>query len=370
MSEISCGISKEQENKFPLKQVYFYLTEGCNLACRHCWLSPKVQDEHTQYPSLAIDLFESVIQQGKELGLTGVKLTGGEPFMHPGIMELIKIVIREKVQLGIESNGVLCTPEIAELLATYKGTGISVSLDGSDEETHEWVRGKKGCFQGALQGIKNLVKVGIYPQVIFTVMEHNKGQVEQIVRLAESLGAGSVKFNVVQPTGRGEKLGEAGNTLTIEELLAMGDYVNSTLAKSSSIRLYYDYPLAFRPLSKMYGPKGDGCASCGILQIIGVLANGHYALCGIGSHVPELIFGHAGLDRLADVWKSNRVIQEMREGVPGKFEGICGNCHMKRACVGSCIAQNYYRLRNIWAPYWFCELAAEKGLFPRTRMIK
>ena len=41
---------------------------------------------------------------------------------------------------------------------------------------------------------------------------------------------------------------------------------------------------------------------------------------------------------------------------------------MKGVCFGSCIAQNYYRRRNLWAPFWFCEEACAQGLFPGMRL--
>jgi len=353
---------------YPLEQIYFYLTEGCNLACRHCWLSPKLENKNIIYPTLSKELFKSILEQAMPMGLKAVKLTGGEPLMHPGINEILKIVKERKISLFIETNGVLCTPELSKEIASAKKAFVSVSIDGADAETHEWVRGVKGSFNAALGGIRNLVNAGIKPQIILTVMKHNKNQLEALVHLAESLEAESVKFNLAQPTGRGENLNEAGETLTLEELLELGQWVNNTLSTSTNLRLHYGLPLAFRSMSRMFGEKGDGCASCGILEIIGVLANGNYALCGIGEHIPELVFGNASKDPLETVWKNNEVLCELREGIPSRFEGICGNCHMKRMCTASCIAQNYYRSKGLWKSYWLCDEAYEKGLFPKTRM--
>jgi hypothetical protein len=42
---------------------------------------------------------------------------------------------------------------------------------------------------------------------------------------------------------------------------------------------------------------------------------------------------------------------------------------MKSKCFGSCVAQNYYRSKDLAAPFWFCEMAEEAGLFPATRLI-
>jgi SynChlorMet cassette radical SAM/SPASM protein ScmF len=202
-----------------------------------------------------------------------------------------------------------------------------------------------------------------------SVMRHNKDQMEPVVRLAERLGAGSVKFNIVQPTARGEKMHESGEAPSIEELVEMGRWVENTLSASTNLPLYYDHPLAFRPLGKMFGSNGDGCGVCGIMSILGVLANGAYALCGIGEMVPDIIFGHATTDVLEEVWNNTRVLQEFREGLPQRLEGTCGDCLMKGMCLGSCVAQNYYRTKNFWAPNWYCEQAYGLGLFPESRIL-
>ena len=359
---------KSSNHKYSLNQIYFYLTEGCNLRCRHCWIAPKYQTEGRSYPALDLDLFRSILEQAKPLGLSGAKLTGGEPLLHPQIHEMLELIRREEISLTVETNGLLCTPELAREMASCKNAFISVSLDGADAETHEWVRGVHGCFDSALAGIGNLVKNGFRPQVIMTIMRRNKDQMEAVVRLAESLGAGSAKFNIVQPTARGEQVHEAGEALAIEELVDLGRWVENTLSASTNLPLHYSHPMVFRPLSKMFGSNGDGCRVCGILGVLGVLADGSYALCGIGETVPELVFGHAATDRLEDVWYDTPVLYELREGLPHRFEGTCGKCLMKVLCLGSCVAQNYYSQKNLWAPFWYCAEAQKRGLFPETRI--
>ena len=192
MSKLSVEkMEKERESrKYSLNQIYFYLTEGCNLRCRHCWIAPKYQSEANQYPALDLDLFKSIIEQAKPMGLSGVKLTGGEPLLHPQINEILEYIQTEDLRLTVETNGVLCTAELAEKVAECKNTFVSVSLDGADSGTHEWVRGVEGCFEAALKGIGNLVEVGLRPQIIMSIMRQNKDQMESVVRLAERLGAG------------------------------------------------------------------------------------------------------------------------------------------------------------------------------------
>ena len=349
-----------------INTLYFYLTEGCNLACRHCWMGPRFDAKGDHYPTLPVEAFETAIREAKLLGLTGVKLTGGEPLLHPHITHLLEIVRRENLRLTIETNGLLCTPEIAAEIAKSPNRFVSVSIDGVDAATHEWVRGVPGSFDAACQAVRNLVASGTRPQVIFSVMRKNASQVDAMVRMVEELGASSLKFNVIQPTARGERLHEEQETLGIAELIAMGRHVEKELAPTTAMRLFFHVPPAFRSLQRI--SSGDGCSTCGIFGVLGVIATGRYALCGIGEQVPDLVFGEVGKDPLKEVWENNPVLKALREGLPSRLEGVCGRCLMKDRCLGSCVAQNYYSTGSLWAAYWFCTQAEEAGLFPASRL--
>jgi SynChlorMet cassette radical SAM/SPASM protein ScmF len=350
----------------PLSQLYFYLTEGCNCACRHCWLAPRFDPEATHFPTLSLEHFGTAIREAKPLGLAGVKLTGGEPLLHPQIESILDIVRSEDLGLVIESNGICVTPALAASIARCKNPFISISLDGSDAATHEWVRGVPGAFEGATRAVRLLVAAGLGPQIIFSVMRHNASQVEAVIHLAEELGAASVKFNVIQPTARGEAMHERDETLSLAELIALGRHVEGVLASATRLRLYFDYPKAFRSLSRF--ATGEGRSRCGIKGILGVLASGKYALCGIGETVPELVFGTVGEDSLASIWENNPFLVAIREGLPERLGGICSRCLMSAECLGSCVAQNYYRSKDIFAPFWFCEMAEKEGRFPLSRL--
>jgi len=359
-----------RKTSFSLNTLYFYLTEGCNLACRHCWIAPKFQSGANIYPSLPFEMFQNIVRQAKPLGLSGVKLTGGEPLLHPDILRILRFIRQEDLALTIESNGVLCTPELAREIAQGKSSFVSISLDGADAETNEWIRRVPGSFNAAVQGIKNLVEAGVRPQIILTIMKRNRHHVEGIIRLAESLGASSVKYNVMMPCARGEEMHKRGEAASMKELVEIGRRVENELSSRTSLRLVYHHPAAFRPLGKMYGEGRDGCSSCGIFGILGVLSDGSYALCGIGEQVPELIFGHASKDKLADIWNNTPVLKQIREGLPRKMEGICRDCMMKSVCLGSCVAQNFYSSKNLFAGFWYCEETHKRGLFPVSRLLR
>jgi SynChlorMet cassette radical SAM/SPASM protein ScmF len=363
-------IEPKSSRTFPLTQIYFYLTKGCNLRCRHCWIQPEFEEGASRYPALDIASFRQCIEEALPLGLKGVKLTGGEPFLHPKIFDILEHIREKKLSLTVETNAVLCTAEIVQAIIACKNPFVAVSLDGPDAQIHEWVRQVKGSFEGALRGIRMLVGAGLRPQMIMSVMRHNKDEecLRAAVKLAESIGAGSVKFNFVMPMARGEMLAMDGGTIPASEVLPLGAWIENELAKESSISLMTNLPVAFRSLRKMYGAYGIGCHRCTVFNIIGVLGDGSYALCGIGATVPELIFGRVGEDRLADIWEQSPVLNHLRAHLPQDLEGVCRRCIMKYLCLGTCVALNYYREKKLLAANWVCQEAYDSGSFPGSRL--
>ena len=351
---------------FPLTSLYFYLTEGCNLACSHCWISPRLDPDGSKYSFLPVKLFAKILDEAIPLGLEKVKLTGGEPLLHPDIQILLDKVYEKNLELIIETNGILCTPEIAENIARQKNPYVSVSLDSVHPETHDRLRGMEGAFRKTTRAIKTLVSFTIPTQIIMSLRRENFDQIEQMITLTENLGAESLKFNFIQPVGRGRSLHTSDLVISVSELIETGKRIESEFEPKTHLQLVYSSPPAFKSL-KNFAPNQSGCAVCGISSILGVLAGGEYALCGIGTQNREMIFGHATENTLKEVWQTNTVLQEIRLGLPKKLTGICGRCLMKYNCLGSCIAMNYYRSGSIWSPFWFCEQAEALGIFPQSR---
>ncbi len=346
---------------------YAYLTSGCNLACQHCWITPTYQADGGSGGHLDYDLFALAIEEGLSLGLRGVKMTGGEPLLHPDFIHIVDLLREKELAMTIETNGTLMTDFLAHYLKDKSSLSfISVSLDGASAELNDPFRGVKGSFEKAVQGIRSLVAVGIHPQVIMSVHEGNVNDIEPLVILAAKLGAGSVKFNLIQPTGRGELMKNRNQTLTIQQLVELGRWIEMDLQKRTAINLFYSWPMAFYGINRLLRSGATG--TCGIHNIVGILPLGQLAMCGIGTEIPELSYGRLGIDRVADIWINNPMLVSLRQEVPTNLEGVCATCIFLKQCLGSCIAENYHQSRRLTSAFWFCQQAKEIGLFPFTRI--
>lgn len=359
------------ENVPPLVTFYLYLTNSCNLSCRHCWITPEKCSDPSKVPdSMDLDHLKRAIREAKPIGLASVKLTGGEPLLHPQFCEIIELLNAENLNVIIETNGTLVTDRIVECLKNnIPDCFISVSLDSADSTKHDAFRGLNGAFSSAVSGIKKLVEASFNPQVIMSVHRGNLHEVEALIEYASSIGVGSVKFNPVTNSGRGSKMGEQGELLSYDDFMAFKGYVLGELQRMYQVPLYIMMPPALVTIPEILN-RPFGFGRCNILGILGILGTGEMALCGIGRNFPDLCFGKLGSDSIREVWFNNPVLNEIRDIVfNDKYPGICGNCIHARECLMLCMAQNYLDFGTIAHPAALCCEAEKRGEFPVTRTI-
>jgi SynChlorMet cassette radical SAM/SPASM protein ScmF len=355
-----------------LRAFYLYLSSSCNLRCRHCWTAPEYSaGAPLQGKTIDIEALHDAVIEGKTLGLSNAKLTGGEPMLHPRFKEIVNMLTAEGIEMNMETNGTLMNSEIAEYLKNYSKVGfISVSLDSPNPAEHDTFRGVKGAFMATLNGLDAMVAAGFKNcQVIMAVHRGNMHQMLDLTLLAKEHGAGSVKFNPVTKTGRGILMHEKGETLEFEEYINLARYVNNELRPSIPIPIYMSMPLALTPFHELWRTKGKAC-DCGVIGILGILGGGEIALCGIGQTINALVYGHLGKDRIRDIWLNHPIIQGLRrdlEDTPS-YPGVCGVCIHAKSCRTGCIADNYRFGGTLLSPSWLCEQAYKKGVFPETRL--
>ena len=348
----------------PLTSLYIYAAGSCNLACRHCWIVPKFKVEGLGGPFVDLRYVEKAINEGKPLGLRSVKLTGGEPTSHPQFRQLVTLIDQSGVDIVIETNGTLVDASLAHYLkASPHVIFISVSLDGATSRSHDGLRSVEGSFEQAVSGIKNLVEAGFQPQVICSLHKENITEMADLVAFAEELGCGSVKFNNIQQIGRGEKFW-SDYGLDVPTIIQLYQKTEREIARRSKIPIFFDIPFAFYSIHRLLDKS---LSRCMIMNILGMLATGELALCGIGTTIPELVYGHIGSDDLQNVWCNHPGLSLLREQVPLQLKGICADCIHREICHGECIANNFHVAGSLNAPNYFCDQADKLGLFPSSR---
>lgn len=124
---------------------------------------------------ITIDTIQWYLKEAATLGVKEFYFTGGEPFLHPHIVDILQESLKYG-QTTVLSNGTLITEDISQTLAQVSRTSkhklaFRVSLESFIEEENDQIRGE-GAFKMAIRGIQSLTHAGFNP--IITVADWSK----------------------------------------------------------------------------------------------------------------------------------------------------------------------------------------------------
>ncbi len=135
---------------FNPKSITFRVTTACNLKCKMC-----------HFVGLSGRYIDPSVLRNTLRSIRGIKpyiiLTGGEPLLHPEIIDMIKEAKKQGFFVLLVSNGFFLRDKAEEIV--HSGLDVLViSLDGVGE-VHDIIRGKVGLFERVIEGIKTLSAV-------------------------------------------------------------------------------------------------------------------------------------------------------------------------------------------------------------------
>ena len=148
-----------------LDSLWFQVTGTlCNLACTHCFIS--CSPGNRSFGFLSYEQVTAALEQSRSLGVKEYYFTGGEPFMHPRLLDMLAATL----QVGpatVLTNGTLLPDRVVESLASSHDASsysleLRVSIDGPDAATNDRIRGA-GSFDRAMDGVRRLVNAGFLP---------------------------------------------------------------------------------------------------------------------------------------------------------------------------------------------------------------
>jgi cyclic pyranopterin phosphate synthase len=163
------------------------ITDSCNYKCVYC----RTGEVGAQYPELDIEEYLRLIRLFVSVGITKVRLTGGEPLLRRGLVEMVQELARmrtlagDPLDLALTTNGHL----LGALARQLKAAGlnrVTVSMDAVDAPTFERITRVPGSFQKVLAGIRAARTAGLTPLKINCVLMRgfNDDQIEAFARFA------------------------------------------------------------------------------------------------------------------------------------------------------------------------------------------
>jgi cyclic pyranopterin phosphate synthase len=214
----------------PISYLRISVTDRCNLRCVYCMPAEGVPwRPHEQV--LRYEEIEKIVQAAAELGISKVRLTGGEPLVRLGIADLVRMIARIPGidDLAMTTNGILLSRYAAEL-AEAGLQRVNVSLDTLRPERFQRIT-RRGQLEDVLAGIEAAREAGLEPIKINTVVIRgmNDDEVVDLARKTMEAEWWNIRFIELMPMGNNVADDWRDRVVTAAEIREKIEAVSGTL---------------------------------------------------------------------------------------------------------------------------------------------
>jgi radical SAM protein with 4Fe4S-binding SPASM domain len=310
------------------RKALIQITERCNLHCAHCFVSSGDWGDHMRFE----DVVERVLPRLRRARVERLTLTGGEPFVHPAIMEICGAVADLGLPLGICTNATQTTDEQIERLTQLGNVHVNVSFDGFRPESHGKFRGNQASFATTLATTRKFAEAGLLQGLLSTPNALTEvGEFAALCEFAVELEAEYVLMNPLSSFGRGVK--SQGRLAADDTKMRAIQAITEHFSERGLDMVHIRFPNDDKPL-----------AGCDIGKLIYVFVDGQLAVCPyivFAARTPqsqhrdsEFLVGNIFADEVGPLLDAY--------DFPGRYavgsNDKCGACGMNSRCGKGCPA--------------------------------
>ncbi|HUD08203.1 MAG TPA: radical SAM protein [Candidatus Saccharimonadales bacterium] len=306
----------------------------CNNRCRWCYASQELSSRKRMDRKTLLESIGFL----DSLMVSNVVLIGGEPTVSKLLTLAVKEIADRDMEPTVVTNGRrMANRDYVKKLQDSGLRMLSISIESTSEEQHDWITQRPGSFADTVAGIQAAVECGMIVDTVTTISFDNLPDVDQMITWAKSLGIKSVGFNIETPNVDDP----IPSLLTVRAAVCkMSELLNLADAEGIETHFAASIPLCLLPESLQEDQHFRG--SCFVYYGTGLVidTNGGIIPCvhWIGAEI-DSIYGPNGV-KAADEFLAN-----WNDGPPKKFRKAlwrypaknCIACRMwANNCTGGC----------------------------------
>src|SRR5262245_48318080 len=213
--------------------LYVSIINSCNLRCQGCWVDVAAKQQIIEPPA-----FHKLVREAREMGNVFFGIVGGEPFMHPHLLDML--AQHPDCYFQVFTNGHFITDARAKRMRQLGNVTPLVSVEGT-EIVSDQRRGRPGVLSRTMQGVQNCLNNKVFTGVCTSLCQTNIDDLlteTWVDRLIE-MGVMYTWFHVYRPMGPDAC---ADLSLTPEQQLRARQFVVEMRAKKPIVIIdaYYD----------------------------------------------------------------------------------------------------------------------------------
>lgn len=319
--------------------VQFSISPVCNLNCRYCYATDRTENGQKR---MTVEDYKRVVDDILTISEDAkFTLTGGEPLTNKDCFAIAKYIKSKNCFVDLLTNGTLITANNV-LLIKECFDKITISMDGSTSDKHDFFRGK-GAYEKSSNAVDLLEQYEVDYELSMTV---NKVNIDDVEAMANKYG-NRLRYAPLFPAGNANK--------SDVDLSISGKEYYDALNSASNVN-----PLSFCE-SALENSKHCRACKCAVgNQELSVSATGDVYPCQL-LHYPEFLIGNIHDTPISELWKTSPIVERFSRLTVDNIEG-CKDCSFKYICGGACRARAYHECGKVDVSGKFCEYEREAYL--------
>ena len=323
------------------------VTLFCNFRCRYCYQTVFSDRQRTLEYDRCLDL----VAEAADWGVSYVGITGGEPTLFQGWMNLIEQVISCHMVPGMTTNGTVigAIPDTARRLRDIGLKEITVSLDASKPDLHHFITDSHNSFTKVINAIRFLVDAGIRTSIKHVLTPLNIRDLEDFIDFASQLGVAAIGISHMEPGAPGSESNALPN-ITAEQLLDARSIVQS---KQKDYQSDCEI-IPPRDASHMWG-ENDWYPCGGLYTGMSIFPSGRVTICDKLGDVDLFSYGNVHEQGLQELWNGHTFRSLRAQTVdPARIDPDCASCSKLSVCRTGCFVESRNSLGDYFAKHPNC----------------
>lgn len=330
------------------------VTHRCPLRCPYC---SNPMDSDGSGTELDTQTWLRVFDEAEALGVVQVNLTGGEPLLRDDVERLIERAAERELYTNLITSGIPLTFERLRRLKACGLNSVQVSVQGTRQAEADRIAGGS-FFSRKLEVMRWVKSLGLPLTMNVVLHRENLGEIEDMIRLADRLGADRLELANVQ------YLGWALHNRTA--LLPTREQIERAraVATEAKRRLCGTMDVCF-VLPDYYADRPKACMDGWGRRYLVVNPEGLALPCHLACTIPGLSFDNVRQRALAEIWDQSAGFNRFRgeEWLPDP----CRSCPSRTTDFGGCRCQAYHVTGNAAAADPACALAPDHWTIEAAR---
>jgi radical SAM protein with 4Fe4S-binding SPASM domain len=310
------------------------LTLRCDLGCHHCGS----RAGHARADELTTEQCLDVVAQLADLGVREVTLIGGEAYLRPDWLDIVRAIRGNGMECTMTTGGRGMTRERATAAAAAGLMSCSVSIEGP-EAVHDRLRGLDGSWRAAREALVNLRRAGVPVSVNTQINRWTWRHLPELLELLVEHGAHAWQLALTVPMGRAADRPEM--LLQPYELLEVFPALAALYprAEAAGIRIFAGNNVGYfgphEEQLRRHVPEGH-TKSCGAgRSVVGIEADGTLKGCP-SLHTGAWGGGNVLHSSVRDVWERALPLRYTRDRTLEDLWGYCRTCYYGAECLAGC----------------------------------